>query len=154
MVYNRKKGRRIQSNAGAKTAFLFLALAFMAKERISAADLNDPPMLRSRNGTLDVLMVARQQFLPFTGKPAGYVYEVCRRPDDQAARRCPVAGSKVDLHTCPVASDPEVSPYGGVRLHLSPGDTLRVRLVNCLPPAVDAKHAADDPLLNSNPTNL
>jgi FtsP/CotA-like multicopper oxidase with cupredoxin domain len=155
MVYNRKKGRCILSNAGAKTAFLFLALALMAKERITAADLNDPPVLSSRNGTLDVLMVARPQFLPFTGKPAGYVYEVCRRPDDQAARRCPVPGSKAaDLHTCPVASDPEVSPYGGVRLHLSPGDTLRVRLVNCLPPGVDAKHAADDPLLNSNPTNL
>jgi hypothetical protein len=154
LVHSHKLESRHLPTAAAKTALVFLALALMARERIGAADLNDPPVLTSRNGTLDVLMVARPQFLPFTGQPAGYAYEICQRPNDPAARRCPVSGQKIDLHTCPVASDPAVSPYGGVRLELTPGDTLRVRLVNCLPPAVDAKHAADDPLLNSNPTNL
>jgi FtsP/CotA-like multicopper oxidase with cupredoxin domain len=65
-----------------------------------------------------------------------------------------VPGANLGLHTCPSADDLAVSPYGGVRLQLKPGQTLRVRLVNCLPPAVDSKHAADDPLLKSNPTNL
>lgn len=105
-------------------------------------------------GQPDLLMVARPQPLPFTGQPEGYGYEICARPHDPAARRCPVPGQQVDLHRCPAATDPVISPYGGVRLQLQQGQILRVRLVNCLPPAVDAKHAADDPLLSVNPTNL
>ena len=119
-----------------------------------ATELVEPPALTSRAKTLDILMVARPQLLPFTGQPAGYTYEVCLRPKDAKARRCPVAGSEVDLHSCPTARDPIVSPYGGVRLQLVPGDILRVRLINCLPPAIDPDHAQDDPLLKSNPTNL
>ena len=45
-------------------------------------------------------------------------------------------------------------PLGGVRLQLNPGDTLKIRLVNKLPPNPDAKHIADNPLLIGNPTNL
>jgi FtsP/CotA-like multicopper oxidase with cupredoxin domain len=132
------------------TAFGLCAAASLAA---GAAELVDPPMLPAQ-GPPDLLMVARPQLLPLTGQPAGYVYEVCSRPADPAARRCPVAGHAVDLHACPTAADPAVSPYGGVRLQLHPGQTLRIRLVNCLPPTVDAKHAEGDPLLQANPTNL
>ena len=45
-------------------------------------------------------------------------------------------------------------PLGGVRLQLNPGDTLKIRLVNKLPPNPDAKHIADNPMLIGNPTNL
>ena len=154
MIRSQEYAYRLPREASLRTVLFILVLAFMAQRPVHAGDLQDPPALPSHNGLLDVLMIARPQFLPFKGRPAGYVYEICPRPNDPAARRCPVPGSKLDLHSCPVAGDPEVSPYGGVRLALTPGDTLRVRLVNCLPPAVDAKHADDDPLLNSNPTNL
>ena len=118
-----------------------------------AAELADPPVLAA-HGDLSILMVARPQFMPFTGQPAGYAYEVCRRPADPAARRCPVPGHATDLRACPTAADPAVSPYGGTRLQLAPGRTLHIRLVNCLPPTVDAKRAGNDPLLLANPTNL
>ena len=54
-------------------------------------------------------------------------------------------------NACPAGS---AHPFGGVRLQLNPGDTLRIRLVNKLPPNPDAKHIADNPLLIGNPTNL
>ena len=141
-------------NCAASAAFPLLIALLMASNGSAASELLEPPVLTSRAQTLDILMVARPQLLPFTGQPAGYAYEVCSRPKDSKARRCPVPGTVVDLHTCPTAGDPIVSPYGGVRLQLVPGETLRVRLINCLPPAVDAEHATDDPLLKSNPTNL
>ena len=128
---------------------LYAAVAISAR----AADLADPPMLPA-DGAPNLLMVARAQALPFTGQPNGYVYEICPRPKDPAARRCPVAGQQVNMHVCPTAADPLVSPYGGVRLQLRQGQVLRIRLVNCLPPSVDAKHAEEDPLLRVNPTNL
>jgi FtsP/CotA-like multicopper oxidase with cupredoxin domain len=120
----------------------------------AAAELLEPPTQVSSSGKLDVLMVARPQFLPFSDNPAGYAYEICSRPEDTEARRCPIPGINIDLRKCPRADDPAVSPYGGVRLHLNPGDTLQVRLVNCLPLAVDPKHVQEDPSLKFNPTNL
>ena len=135
-----------------RTAFFVAVLAIGAMPAV-AAELQDPPVLPGQ-GAPDLLMVARPQLLPFTGQPEGYSYEVCARPSDPRARRCPVVGRHVDLHTCPVAADAAVSPYGGVRLQLKQGQTLRIRLVNCLPPAIDAKHAGEDALLASNPTNL
>jgi hypothetical protein len=136
--------------------FVFLALACNFVDLVSAAadDLSPPPAQLSSPGKLDVLMVARPQILPFSDRPAGYAYEICPRPQNPRARRCPVPGVNVDLEDCPRAYDPVVSPYGGVRLHLNPGDTLDVRLVNCLPLAVNAKHEQDDPSLKFNPTNL
>jgi FtsP/CotA-like multicopper oxidase with cupredoxin domain len=144
----------VPSRIAVGCASLILTLALLVPDGTRAGSLVDPPMLASRTGTLDVVMVARPQLLPFTGQPAGYAYEVCLRPSDPAARRCPVPGTSVDLHKCPTANDPAASPYGGVRLQVTPGQTLRIRLVNCLPPAVDAKHADEDSLLKSNPTNL
>ncbi len=42
-------------------------------------------------------------------------------------------------------------PLGGVRLQLNPGDTLKIRLVNKLPPIPDAKHLADNPDADRQP---
>jgi FtsP/CotA-like multicopper oxidase with cupredoxin domain len=131
----------------------FIGLSIAGLVQAGAAELAEPPMLAAP-GDLRILMVARPQLMPFTGQPAGYAYEVCPLPADPAARRCPVPGHTTDLHACPAAADLAVSPYGGTRLQLTPGHTLHVRLVNCLPPAVDAKRAGDDPLLQANPTNL
>ncbi|HET6195403.1 MAG TPA: multicopper oxidase domain-containing protein, partial [Acetobacteraceae bacterium] len=105
-----------------------------------AADLSDPPVFTSQRGTLDLVMVAGA--VPTTiadrNNVAAWVYTVC-------PRTAPLQNA------CP---DGSAHPFGGVRLQLNPGDTLRIRLVNKLPPNPDAKHIADNPLLIGNPTNL
>jgi L-ascorbate oxidase len=145
---------RFLASPVSRILFIVLSCNFADFATAYAADLSAPTTLRSSSGKLDVLMVARPQILPFSDKPAGYAYEICPRPKNPKARRCPIPGIDVDLETCPHEDDPAVSPYGGVRLHLNSGDTLEVRLVNCLPLAVNAKHVKDDASLKFNPTNL
>src|SRR5262249_3220464 len=92
-----------------------------------ADNLIDPPVFASKNGVLDIMMVAIPQpiptiaFTPPSGgtiPPTGWVYQICPRPASGLA--CP-SGSAT------------VSPYGGTRLALQPGDTLKIRFVNRLP---------------------
>jgi L-ascorbate oxidase len=110
----------------------------------NGAELPDPPVLSSVDGVLDILMVARPASVtalaPFD--PTGWVYHVCRRAD-AVANECP-------------ASTPDGSYYGGTELHLNPGDTLRIRLVNRLPMVTDSEHAGEPGMeyLKQNPTNL
>ena len=101
----------------------------------------------SKTGVLDILMTAKPKPIQLTGKPlTAWVYEICRR-STAVNDRCPAGSSTL-------------SPYGGVRLQLWPGDHLKIRLINQLPPAPpDAEHAYDsDPMseemLQPNPTNL
>jgi L-ascorbate oxidase len=110
-----------------------------------ASDLLDPPVFKSSGGVLDIMVIA--QATPLTSldisgpQPTGWIYTVCPRP---------APGT-----TCPANAD-TVSPYGGVRLALQPGDRLKIRFVNNLPPvppdSLDRIH--DDPLLALNPSNL
>jgi FtsP/CotA-like multicopper oxidase with cupredoxin domain len=111
--------------------------------------MTEMPVLASdsRTGVLDVLMIAKPKAIQLTGRPlTAWVYEICRRAT-AVNDRCPAGSSTL-------------SPYGGVRLQLQPGDHLRIRLINQLPPAPpDAEHAYDsDPMgeemLQANPTNL
>src|SRR5215468_1165840 len=89
-----------------------------------ADTLIDPPVFASRNGVLDIMMVALPQpiptisFTPPSGgviHPTGWVYQICPRPSSGLA--CPSGSSTV-------------SPYGGTRLALVAGDTLKIRFVN------------------------
>jgi FtsP/CotA-like multicopper oxidase with cupredoxin domain len=108
-----------------------------------AATLKELPVLASRDGVLDLLVVARADKLsalsPF--KPEGWVYDICPRPHD---------GSE----SCPAV--PGANLYGGTRLQLQAGDTLRMHLVNRLPVVTDSENARERGLhyLGSNPTNL
>ena len=118
-----------------------------------AETLVDPPVFSSQNGVLDIMMIAMPQPIPsisFTPPsssaiihPSGWVYQVCPRP--AFGLNCP-SGSRT------------VSPYGGVRLALEPGDTLKVRYVNRLPKLNPKKlrHETDpgEANLYLNPTNL
>ena len=145
---------------------LLLALCVLVTERAAAEPLADPPVIASSKGSLEVLVVAREQRLSgLPNQPVGWVYEICRyRSADGPRRRCPAPGVTArQLTTCPTAADPPVSPYGGVRLQVEPGDTLRIRLVNCLPGvardqpfAGEFKHVGEEgeTLLQYNPTNL
>ena len=145
---------------------LFLTLGVLLPVPLAAEPLVEPPVIESAGGSLGLLVVAREQRLVgVPGQPVGWVYEICRhRASDGPRRRCPAPGiSAQQLTTCPGATDPPVSPYGGVRIQLTPGDTFRVRLVNCLPAvardrpfAGEFKHVGEEgeTLLQYNPTNL
>lgn len=116
-------------------------------------DLKEPAVFASRGGVLDLLMIAKPKpitniaFPPPGGRPivnpTGWVYEICTRP--LTSNQCPPGGDTV-------------SDYGGVRLALQQGDTLKVRLINQLPllDPLKAKHTADPGGANLflNPTNL
>jgi len=119
----------------------------------NAANLVDPPVFASQNGVLDIMMVAMPQPIPtisFTPPhrstvihPTGWVYQICPRP--ASGLSCPSGSSTV-------------SPYGGTRLALVPGDTLKIRFVNRLPKVDPNKlrHVTDPGEANLflNPTNL
>jgi len=107
----------------------------------------------SEQGVLDIIMIAKPKPIPsisFTPpdggspvNPIGWVYEICRRP--ASGDDCPPgAGTEAD--------------YGGVRLALQQGDTLKIRLINRLPRIDPAKlryvtnPGGDN--LHLNPTNL
>jgi FtsP/CotA-like multicopper oxidase with cupredoxin domain len=106
-----------------------------------AAELAEPPVLASANHALNLLMVARPERVtlePF--RPTAWVYDICPRPPHGD-------------NTCPPS---KANRYGGTRLQLEQGDTLKIRLVNKLPYALDSKHQLDNggQYLWLNPTNL
>ena len=119
----------------------------------SAQTLAEPPVFASHNGVLDIMMVAIPQsistisFRPphstSTIHPTGWVFQICPRP--ASGLSCPSGSSTV-------------SPYGGTRLALQQGDTLKIRFVNRLPKVDPNKlHHVVDPgeaNLYLNPTNL
>lgn len=105
-------------------------------------ELREPPVFSGANGVLDLLMIAKPAPVSFgETRATAWIYEIC-------PRRASV-GDK-----CP--GDQTAASYGGVRLQLQPGDHLRIRLVNQLPPAPpDAIYAQANPaMLAANPTNL
>jgi L-ascorbate oxidase len=118
-----------------------------------AADFADPAVFASSNGVLDILMIAKPKpvpsiaFRPPSGggpiNPTGWVYEICPRP---------ASGT-----VCPAGSG-TVADYGGVRLALMPGDTLKIRFANKLPPVdpLKLRHVTDPGQANIylNPTNI
>lgn len=142
---------RFWTMARAIVSLLTVTSAFAAAPAW-ADTLAEPAVFASRNGVLDVLMIARPKpistlaFAPPNGgviNPIGWVYEICQRPS--FGDRCAAGASSV-------------AEYGGARLALQPGDTLKIRLVNRLPKLdpVKVAHSADagGANLTLNPTNL
>jgi L-ascorbate oxidase len=130
-----------------------IAAASAGAGTATAATLLDPPVFASQNGVMDIMMVAMPQPIPgisFTPPhssaiihPTGWVYQICPRPPSGLS--CPS-----DSRT--------VSPYGGARLAMQPGDTLKIRYVNRLPKLdpLKLRHVTDPGEANLflNPTNL
>lgn len=107
----------------------------------------DPPVFASRNHLLDLLVIAKATTIQLgTARPAAWVFEMCQTVD-------------ANDDQCP-ADSRTVAPYGGIRLQVYPGDHLRMRLVNHLPPVPpDAENAhGDDAMMNemlaANPVNI
>lgn len=123
-----------------------VASAMTMAQPAGAETLDEPPVLRSVGGLLDVLIVARENrrnILGLSG-PVGWVYDICPNPGPAIDRCAPG----------PLRSD----AFGGTRLALQPGDQLRMRLVNKLPKFQpgEAKHAEEPGRedLVLNPTNI
>jgi FtsP/CotA-like multicopper oxidase with cupredoxin domain len=124
-----------------------------AAAQTNTNNLADPPVFVSQNGVLDIMMVAMPQpiptitYAPPDGSPAihptGWVYQVCPRPASGLS--------------CPPGA-PTVAAYGGTRLALTPGDTLKIRYVNRLPKLnpLKLRHEPDpgEANLYLNPTNI
>jgi len=111
---------------------LAVAAALMAGALGSTADagnFREPPVFASRKGVLDILMIAKAKpvdainFMPPGAStpihPTGWVYEICYR--------------NLALNNRCLPSKSTSSEFGGIRLALQPGDTLKIRLVNKLP---------------------
>ena len=119
-----------------------------------AGNFVEPPIFASAKGVLDLLMIAKPAPIPsvsFTPPgggavihPTGWFYEICPR-------------STANGNQCPSGAATAAS-YGGVRLALQQGDTLKIRLVNKLPQLdpIKVTHSQDpgDGNLPLNPTNL
>ncbi len=120
-----------------------VALA-LAAGLANAGELIDPPIFASGNGTktLDLLMVAKPAAINALPGVTGWVYEICERKNSQNDSCMP---GKSNLN-----------PYGGARLQLNAGDTLKVRLVNKLPRIPESEHSAEpgEQFLAQNPTNI
>ncbi|HEY3927376.1 MAG TPA: hypothetical protein VGL89_03280 [Candidatus Koribacter sp.] len=111
---------------------LIVLSTFSVLQGQSTNELREPPVFASSQGELSLTMVAKAQSITLGSyRPTAWVYEVC--PRTTASNECPAGSAKA-------------SPYGGMRLQLSPGDHLRIRLVNGLPPAPsDALYAQQMP---------
>jgi L-ascorbate oxidase len=140
------------AKAGLSAALAIACLAISSTVRGDAAELIEPPVFASSDGLLDLVMIATAQpvtNLTFTRsgggdiRPTGWIYEICRRS----------AGRE----DCP-AGPGTVASYGGARLALQPGDTLKIHLINRLPAISPAKlsHVNEPGQANLalNPTNL
>jgi FtsP/CotA-like multicopper oxidase with cupredoxin domain len=106
--------------------------------------LIEPITLTSKNGVLDILMIARAAPInTLPSGPIGWVFQICARPSNKS-------------DACPTEVGAIPNYYGGTRLQLERGDLLKIRLVNQLPLALDSEHATepDQQYLMLNPVNL
>lgn len=110
----------------------------------TSSELRELPAFVSSNHVLDVLIIARAKQIELGEfSPTAWIYQVCYRRD-AIGDACPA-----DKRTS--------SEYGGMRLQVNPGDHLKMRFINQLPPApAEAKHLNDPmgAILINNPTNL
>jgi L-ascorbate oxidase len=151
-VFSKYNAREVSMRRWIATAGVFAAL-WSGVGTAAADTLLDPPVLASQNGVLDIMMIAMPRPIPGISytpprssaiiHPTGWVYQVCPRP--ASGLSCPS-----DSRT--------VSPYGGMRLALQPGDTLKIRYVNRLPKLdpLKLRHETDpgEGNLFLNPSNL
>jgi L-ascorbate oxidase len=134
-----------------RAAALCLVCAILPGSCRSAASAvpsdTDPPVFTSAHHLLDLLVIAEPETISLGGfHPTAWVFKICK--------------TAVAQHdSCPSDSR-TASPYGGVRLQLYPGDHLRMRLVNHLPPlpADGASAHGSDPMMKqmlaANPVNI
>jgi FtsP/CotA-like multicopper oxidase with cupredoxin domain len=149
----KKKLIYAKTNNRLGVAVMVVTLGF-GSVAVNAAPFVDPPVFTSANGVLDLLMIAQPAPIPsisFTPPgggaaihPTGWVYQICPRAT-ATGNQCPQGAATV-------------AAYGGTRLALKQGDTLKIRLVNQLPSLdpIKVTHSAGpgEANLPLNPTNI
>jgi L-ascorbate oxidase len=140
--------KRVGAPLGEVVCLGFLILA-SSSAKIAAADPApvEPPVFTSSHHLLDLLVIAEPSTITLGDRhPIAWVFEMCT-----------MAVARHD--SCP-ADARTFAPYGGIRLQLYPGDHLRMRLVNHLPPVPDDAiyaHGSDSmmsAMLAANPVNI
>ena len=126
---------------------LLCAAPLLCLGQSNSTSINSPASFSSSNHLLDLLLIARPETIHLGSfSPTAWIYEVCQT-------------SAAVEDQCPADSRTAAS-YAGVVLHLQPGDHLRIKLVNHLPPAPsdDENAHGPDPMMNemlmANPTNI
>lgn len=101
----------------------------------------------SSNHLLDLLVIAEPSTIALGDRhPVAWVFEMCET-------------AMAQHNTCPPDAR-TFAPYGGIRLQLYPGDHLRMRLINRLPPVPadsTSAHGSDammNAMLEANPVNM
>ena len=110
-------------------------------------DFEDPPAFTLAHGKLNLMIIAKaipNRYVADQIKTTAWVYETCEK--DPASAAWSVQSCDGVLGT--------VARNAGPVLKLKPGDLLKIRFVNQLPPAADFANAAATPFLHYNPTNL
>ena len=128
-------------------AALLSASPLVCLSQAVSPTFNNPASFSSRNHLLDLLFIARPETIQLGSfSPTAWVYEACET-------------SVAVQDQCPVDSR-TVASYGGMVLQLQPGDHLRIKLINHLPPAPADDQYAHGPdammnqMLMANPTNI
>ncbi|MDD5411117.1 MAG: multicopper oxidase domain-containing protein [Methylobacter sp.] len=120
-----------------------LALAAAAMTA-NGGELVDPPVFTSSKDskTLDLLMIAKPAVVDAFPGVTGWAYEICER--------------KYSTGDSCMTGKSNQNPYGGARLQLNAGDTLKVHFVNKLPKIPESKHKEEpgEQFLAQNPTNI
>ncbi len=125
----------------------FILVSSLGKAAAADPAPSEPPEFTSSNHLLDLLVIAEPSTITLGDRhPVAWVFEMC--------------STAVAQHDdCPPDSR-TFAPYGGIRLQLFPGDHLRMRLINRLPPlSADAMnaHGSDammNAMLEANPVNI
>jgi L-ascorbate oxidase len=149
-VCNSKEDGSLLRKSLLAVGLLFLVTSCSHTRKIVAPTqtaIPGPPVFTSANHKLDLLVIAEPKTITLGSfQPTAWVFKMCLTSQAQGDQ-------------CP-ADSRTVNPYGGIRLQLYPGDHLRMRLVNHLPPApADAEHAyGTDAMMNAmlqpNPVNI
>jgi FtsP/CotA-like multicopper oxidase with cupredoxin domain len=107
-------------------------------------ELIEPPVFESNKhiGILDLLMIAKPTAIKAIPYVTGWAYEICERKNSIG-------------DTC-IPGKSNANPYGGARLQLNAGDTLKVHFINKLPAITDSDNseAEGEQFLALNPTNI
>jgi FtsP/CotA-like multicopper oxidase with cupredoxin domain len=124
--------------------FLGAMLLACSVQIATADELMEPPVFASdyHNKTLDLLMIAKPASIDAIPNVTGWVYEYCER--------------QFSIGDSCIAGKSNLNPYGGARLQLNQGDTLKIHLVNKLPPITGFTDITDpgEQFLLQNPTNI
>jgi hypothetical protein len=94
----------MRGSAAARLRRILAGVAFsFSTGTAGAAELQEPITLQSRNGVLDILLVAKAAVIPslFPLVPTGWVYDICLNPHNGSiARPKPVRRTCMAARVC------------------------------------------------------